>query len=71
MINEIGLAAGDVWQYLEWNGACTIEQIKKALPLKESVVFMAVGWLAREGKLSLDVEGKTLRISLSSQEVAL
>lgn len=71
MVHEIGLTAGDVWHYLESNGASTIEQIKKALTLKETVVFMAVGWLAREGKLTIEVQGKTLRISLSPQEVAL
>ena len=65
MVYEIGLAAGDIWHYLESNGASTIEQIKKALALKETVLLMAMGWLAREGKLSFDVEGKTLQISLS------
>ncbi len=65
MLQDIGLAAGEVWHYLESNGPCTIEQIKKGLPIKENIFSMAVGWLAREGKLSFEAEGKTLRISLS------
>lgn len=65
MLQDIGLAAGEVWHYLESNGPCTIEQMKKGLPLKENVFFMAVGWLAREGKLSCEAAGKTSRISLS------
>jgi winged helix-turn-helix protein DUF2582 len=65
MVHQIGLAAGDVWHYLESNGACTIEQMKKGLQMKTDVLLMAIGWLAREGKLSLEAEGKTLRIWLS------
>jgi Winged helix-turn-helix domain (DUF2582) len=71
MVPEIGRAAGDVWHYLNSNGASTVERIKKALALKDAVLCMAVGWLAREGKLSFEVEDKTLRISLLPQEVAL
>ena len=69
MVHEIGMAAGDVWHYLESNGSSTMEQIKKALPLKDAVLLMATGWLAREGKLSFEAEGRTLRISMLQQEV--
>ncbi len=65
MVHEIGFAAGDVWQYLESNGTSTIDDLRKGLRIKESLVLMAIGWLAREEKLSFDAEGKTLRISLS------
>lgn len=64
MVQEIGLAAGEVWRYLESNGPRTINQMMKGLQIKESVLLMAVGWLAREGKLSIEAEGKTSRISL-------
>ncbi|MBI3669215.1 MAG: winged helix-turn-helix domain-containing protein [Acidobacteria bacterium] len=65
VLQEIGLAAGELWHYLESNGPCTIGEMKKALQIKDNDLLMAVGWLAREGKLSFEAEGKALRISLS------
>lgn len=65
MVHEIGVAAGGVWHYLESNGTCTIDDLRKGLRIKEPLLLMAIGWLAREEKLSFDAEGKTLRISLS------
>ncbi len=65
MVHEIGLAAGDVWHYLESNGTSTIHDLRKSLRIKEPLLLMAIGWLAREEKLSFDPEGKALHISLS------
>lgn len=65
MVHQIGHAAGEVWHHLESSGPCTIEQIKKGLQIKETILLMALGWLAREGKLSFERVGKAVRISIS------
>jgi hypothetical protein len=64
MIHEIGEGAGEVWRYLNEHPSATLEQINKALKLRESLFSMAIGWLAREDKLSFEEEGKTMKLSL-------
>jgi Winged helix-turn-helix domain (DUF2582) len=61
---EIGEGAGRIWQFLSEHPASTWEQIKKDLKLDTNVFFMSVGWLAREGKLLFDGEGKKTKVSL-------
>lgn len=51
MITKIGENAGLVWAALE-NGALALKALKKATKLKNEELYMALGWLAREGKLS-------------------
>lgn len=53
MINKIGENAGLVWGALQ-NGAQGIKAIKKATKLKNEELYLALGWLAREGKLTFD-----------------
>ena len=55
MITKIGENAGLVWNSLQ-NGAQEIKAIKKATKLKNEDLYMALGWLAREGKLNTVVE---------------
>lgn len=52
MNNElIGANAGKVWAALE-NGALSLKALKKATKLKNDELYLALGWLAREGKLN-------------------
>jgi hypothetical protein len=64
MISRIGESAGAVWQYLNQNPAGTPQKIQKSLGFDEALLYMAIGWLAREGKLTIEQEDKTTRISL-------
>lgn len=50
MITKIGENAGLVWGALQ-NGALGVKAIKKATKLKNEDLYLALGWLAREGKL--------------------
>lgn len=54
--DTIGASAGMVWQALNEAEAMGIKQIKKVTKLKEKEVYAAIGWLAREGKLMIDVD---------------
>ena len=51
MIAKIGENAGLVWGALR-NGALEMKALKKATKLKNDELALALGWLAREGKVS-------------------
>ena len=61
MLNEkIGNNAGLVWSALE-NGELNVKAVKKATKLTEKDLNLALGWLAREGKIQFnEVEGELL-----------
>lgn len=63
MITKIGENAGLVWNSLQ-NGAQEIKAVKKATKLKNEDLYMALGWLAREGKLAFSVNEKEITIEL-------
>ena len=49
----IGTWAGQVWNALNESGKLTVKWLKKATKLKEKELYAALGWLAREGKVSM------------------
>ena len=59
---KIGENAGLIWNALQ-NGALTLKALKKATKLKNDELYLALGWLAREGKVSF-AEGEDLTITL-------
>ena len=54
--DTIGMNAGLVWNALNDAEAMGIKQIKKVTKLKEKEMYAALGWLAREGKINIDVD---------------
>ena len=48
----IGTFAGTVWVALSATDALGVKQLKKITKLKDKEVFAALGWLAREGKVT-------------------
>ena len=61
---EIGHAAGTVWRYLEEHGPTAVPTLREVTKLSEPALFMALGWLAREGNLDLMKDRRSLRASL-------
>jgi len=61
---EIGKAAGISWQYLDQHGETTLSKLKQGTKLSEQILLMALGWLAREGKLSFVQDRRSLKLSL-------
>lgn len=55
-IEKIGTDAGTVWVALNAADALGIKQLKKVTKLKDKEVFAALGWLAREGKVNINVD---------------
>lgn len=64
MITEIGIAAGDIWHYLDQHKTATLTQLMKGIDRKRDVVLMSIGWLAREGHVILEEEGSDYKITL-------
>lgn len=60
----IGETAGVVWQYLKERGRTTLTTLERGINSPTEAVLMAVGWLAREGKLELSQEKRTVYIRL-------
>ena len=59
---KIGENAGLIWNALQ-GGALTLTALKKATKLKNDELNLALGWLAREGKIAFE-EAEELTISL-------
>jgi len=64
MISTIGEIAGRIWKYLDANGECSLASLKKYLELKPDQVTLALGWLAREGKVDLKKSGTSVKVKL-------
>jgi hypothetical protein len=64
MMEEIGTMAGAIWQVLEAKGEITLAKLKQELSAKSPLFDWAVGWLAREDKIVLTFEKRTLRVRL-------
>ena len=64
MTDVIGELAGRVWQYLDENGESSVNKIMTETGLGKNEVQRAIGWLAREGKLSILTKGRTETVSL-------
>lgn len=63
-IEVIGINAGLVWNALNGVGKLTLKEIRKATKLKEKEVYAALGWLAREGKISFGEDSEEIVIEL-------
>ena len=64
MIEKIGQNAGLVWGALQ-NGALELKALKKATKLKNDELFLALGWLAREGKVILAEGEAEIEVALA------
>lgn len=64
MITEIGLAAGTIWQCLDERGESRFSELVGHLGESEELLFMALGWLAREGYVLVSRDGTDLRVAL-------
>jgi len=53
-ITEIGITAGDIWHYLDNNGSATLDQLVKSIGKDKQIILMSLGWLAREGHITLE-----------------
>ena len=63
MITEIGITAGEIWNYLDEHSEVTLPQLCSGIDKPRDVILMSLGWLAREGHVILEGD-KDYKISL-------
>ncbi|MFZ5833083.1 MAG: winged helix-turn-helix domain-containing protein [Planctomycetota bacterium] len=63
-VTHIGETAGVVWHILHANGPLSMARLVKAVGEPRDVVMQAIGWLAREDKLTIHDEGRSRIIGL-------
>ena len=68
MHEVIGEVAGRVWQTIEKKGEMPLTQIAKTVKEKDTMVYQALGWLAREDKINYHSKEKKTFVSLSYDE---
>ena len=61
---RVGLTAGSIWHYLAENGATPVAKLIKEVPEEEKIVQRSIGWLAQEGKITLDTVDRIEIVSL-------
>lgn len=60
----IGENAGIVWRTLESKGSLSYEQLQAETELDLAAMFAAIGWLAREDKISFNKENGITSVCL-------
>jgi len=48
---DIGIHAGIIWNLLSENGPMTVREIGEKTNSKDSMIYLALGWLSRENKI--------------------
>ena len=61
----IGENAGKIWQVLHKKSQSNLSELKKDTGLSDQNLYLALGWLAREGKVKFEQKQKQIVISLT------
>lgn len=63
-IDQIGETAGHVWQALNAQGPLTTAKLVKQIDAPRDTVMQSIGWLAREGKITIEERGRSRIVAL-------
>jgi hypothetical protein len=66
--DKIGQIAGQIWKILKKKGEVNAAQLPKLVNEKSSLVYQALGWLAREDKIEYQVKAAKTFVSLAASE---
>lgn len=64
IVDDVGELAGRVWHFLDEHGRCSLTAVENGIEAPRALVVMAIGWLAREGKVELLQEGRATLVCL-------
>ncbi len=68
MKEQIGQTAGRIWAVLGDKEEIGLEQLPRVLKAKSDITYQALGWLAREDKVTYRTKAGKVYISLSDKE---
>ena len=66
MIELIGDAAGKILHFLDQNGEASVNKITTETGLSKNDIQRAIGWLAKEDKINIELKGRVETLSLKS-----
>jgi hypothetical protein len=64
MSEIVGTTAGEIWGFLDKNGPISTSKLVKEIKMDEKNVQRGIGWLAQEGKVSIEIINRAETISL-------
>jgi hypothetical protein len=64
-MESLSKTPGKVWQFLRTNGKVSLSALEKGVDAPRAMVYMAVGWLAKEGKVWMEQEERAVRVWLT------
>ena len=63
-VANIGKVAGIVWRVLSEKGPLNMTKLVKVIGEPRDTAMLALGWLAREGKINIDDDARNRMVSL-------
>ena len=67
MITEIGIVAGEIWHFLEKKQSIPLDTIVDGLKRNRDLVLMSLGWLSREGHVTLAPTDRGYLVTLNKR----
>ncbi|MCK5898299.1 MAG: winged helix-turn-helix domain-containing protein [Methylococcales bacterium] len=64
MPESIGQVAGKIWDFLNNNAPASPSKIAKEIKVSKNELQRAIGWLAREEKIMIEINGRVETLSL-------
>ena len=64
-IDDIGTTAGKIWGYLVKHGKVSLSALERGVDVPHDLSCMAIGWLARESKVGVTREKRSIQIWLT------
>jgi hypothetical protein len=64
MLGIVGNTAGEIWKYLDKNGPTSIAKLTRETKIEDKNIQRGIGWLAQEGKVSIEIINRAETISL-------
>ena len=64
--SDIGINAGVIWQLLSNESELSIRQIGELTGYNDKNIYMALGWLSRENKVSFIYKNEILYLGLNN-----
>ncbi len=61
---QVEVAADIIWIRLHANGEMMLRKLRSLLRMEKSLFYQCIGWLARDGKISVTKRGWSKKVSL-------
>jgi hypothetical protein len=61
--SQVEIAADIIWIRLHANGEMMLRKLRSLLRMEKSLFYQGIGWLAKDGKISITKTGWSKKIS--------